>query len=309
MNNFLYDNANVARYVQTVFQKNRAKNARTKLSKLSDFLNWLETNYRISEESNEFFISLLNKEDTINAYTIYINTLPISNKKEKLREIRNFFEYFKKKKLVSEEIFLRTKELLSLQKDDSEEIPKYFKEYLTWIQVRILLRKATLKFPTCNPYKLNALVMLVYCSGIRTKELLEIKRKDINFKEGIIQTSKRQIAFPLHIIPQILRYFDSDPERINAFNLDGPEVEKINRALLSYTKKNVKINLHTLRKFFIINCIIKGYSAEDIARLIGFKAEAHIKKYRQILSKKTLREIYDEQLGRSHHAISKKNRN
>lgn len=149
------------------------------------------------------------------------------------------------------------------------------KEYLTQEELIDICDKLPLIFK--YHHKIEALLTLMFESGVRPKNVLNLKREDINFetKTILIKNTKTYIDKTLPLSDRacklLLTYFNQEVEKNNAFN--------ISKSILIYTFKKInvclglkkKISPYTMRRCFAHHMIREGVKLTALQLNMGHK--------------------------------------
>jgi len=185
---------------------------------------------------------------------------------------------------------------------------KKLPEYLTIEEMEILLNT-----PDASPAGIrdNTLMEVLYASGIRVSELINIKRADVNTEMGFIRVSgkgskerivpitdfvaKKLDHYVAEIRPQLLKTEDNDDlfitNRGRGFTRQGLWKTIKKYELLSGIRKN--ITPHTFRHSFATHLIENGADLRAVQEMLGHSDISTTQIYTQISTKK-IREMYKQ---------------
>lgn len=109
--------------------------------------------------------------------------------------------------------------------------------------------------------KVICIIKTLFFSGMRPKELVNLKREDINLdkQEIIIKNTKtfkaRKIYIPQDIVVSIKAVFNNEPEKTNAFNTTEPMIyyyfKKINEVFKPSVKLYPYLGRHSYARMFL----------------------------------------------------------
>ncbi len=148
-----------------------------------------------------------------------------------------------------------------------------------------------------NPTKMEAILYLLFYTGIRVGEIDYIKRGDINLEERKIKIygektkEERIVKFNETTKNVFNSYFMTEPEERNAFNIKSGGVRKICEKLDKNLDKH--IYPHLFRHSFAIMLAKKGVGLEALRKLLGhsdIKTTAIYLRYKD----NDISEIYDK---------------
>jgi integrase/recombinase XerD len=191
----------------------------------------------------------------------YLLSLNLSTNSVRLiyASIRFLFSEILKKPFSTDEIPIKKKE-------------KLLPNVLSKEQINLIINNA-------NNIKHRLVIKILYSSGIRLNELLNIKRKDIDFDRNLIKINKgkgnkdRITLLSDNIKLDLLKYYS-----ITNFNTEylfegrnGRYAKKsVQKILEKYSKNlNVKVYPHLLRHSFATHLLEKGIDIRYIQKLLG----------------------------------------
>ena len=122
---------------------------------------------------------------------------------------------------------------------------------------------------------------LIYSSGLRTYELVRLKKYDFDFNNLMISVKEgkgkkdRQTILKPSLVNQVMKYLkylkNDNPYFFQTYR--GHISERSFQEVLSRGIKKAgiqkKITLHDLRHSFAINCLDKGIDIEDLRKMLG----------------------------------------
>ncbi len=129
-----------------------------------------------------------------------------------------------------------------LTEEELKELYVFCARYMCWLE----------------PIKVKAVLYILYYTGIRIGEFLNLKRKDIDLKNNIIYIrlpnkakKERKVPFTKKLRPILKEYFATELEECNAFNMTAG---KLSNMLINYIKdckpNNKNVSWHTFRRSF-----------------------------------------------------------
>ena len=126
--------------------------------------------------------------------------------------------------------------------------------------------------------KANAIFYILFYTGIRKGELLNLKRNDFNFEENSLKVwgqktkEERVVYFPVKLNVILQEYFKSEPkESINAFNISLYDLTYLTKKLKSCFPQK-KISIHVWRHSSARYMIEKGIPLGIVSKLLGHKS-------------------------------------
>ena len=246
------------------------------------------------KKENKNIISV--DKDTIRKYLKYLDKHKLSNKtiSRKISALRTFYNYLVDIKKVEDNIFLQIK---------NPKIEKKLPNYLTSDEIDMIL----CSFADNDFYEVrNHLVIeLIYSTGLRASELLNIKLKDIDLNNKEIKVmgkgSKERIVYYGDYVTDLLKSYLNKYRRsikseylIISKNKEQLNISVLNKIIKEACKKvGIKRNIstHTLRHTFATDLLNNGSSINSVKTLLGHESLATTQIYTHITSEK-IKEIY-----------------
>ncbi len=140
--------------------------------------------------------------------------------------------------------------------------------YLTMDEMKLLI-------DTAVDERDNLIVKLLYTTGVRVSELVNIKKKDIDFKTGDIKIfgkgSKERIVniSSLFVMDQIYKYSLEFDDEQKIIDLDTATVQDTIRKLRKQAGIKKKVTPHKLRHSFATHLLQSGGNIVVIQQLLG----------------------------------------
>jgi len=257
---------------------------------INDYINFIYIEKKLSDNTKEAYLKDLTafnefinkkidkiKTEDIRNYINHLYDLNVTDKTlaRKIVSIRTFFNYLMKEKLI---------DVNPCEKIESPKLKKTLPNTLSEEDINKLLN---FKPKTALEYRNKAMIELMYATGIRVSELVNLELNDINLKDNYIRCfgkgKKERIVPMADITTDILR------EYIEVYRqslLKGHLTDKV--FLSSYGKgitrqgffkllkeiaKNQGINKdfspHTLRHSFATHLLEYGADLRSIGELLG----------------------------------------
>ena len=261
------------------------------------------TNYRVDLlEFNEFMNEKLldiNKDD-VNNYLKYLydNNISKSSISRKLSSLRSFYNYLMKKEIIDINYFGMIKNpkksgsLPKFVKDD--EIKKMFDipDTRTWIGMRNLL-----------------IIRMLYATGLRVSELINIKLNDLNINDRTIKilgkgSKERIVVFGNHTKEALEDYLNRGRRQVDFhgspylfLNKDGNRlstryVRKIIDDIIFKASVTHHVSPHMLRHTFATGMLNNGADLVSVKDLLGHESLNTTSIYTHV-SDERIKEIYN----------------
>ena len=261
---------------------------------LNDFLDYLnyELNYsdntiKSYEEDLKAFNNYIDDnnlsylkiaKDEIRLYLKYLDDNKLSNRSisRMLSSLRTYYKYLVLKKIIKNNPFRDIK---------NPKISKRLPNYLNNIEIEDLTNSYSLDNPT--NIRNHLIIELLYSTGIRVSELVNIKINDINFNDNTIRIlgkgSKERIVlfgdYAKEIIDKYLKVArdtfikksNNDYLILNCFGnkLTTRSVEKIVKDASYGLKLKNKVTPHTIRHTFATDMLNNGADIKSVQELLG----------------------------------------
>ena len=282
------------------------------IQSISEYLTYLEVERGLSQNTvlayeNDilgFFDYFKNIEDPneikrihFSEYTVYLaqNGLLSSSVTRKIASIKGFFRFLAANKEI------KSNPSLSVS---SPKIPKKLPKVISYEEIEKLLKNRL-------TIKEKAVFELLYATGLRVSELVNLAVKNVDFKTGLIRTTGK--GSKDRIVPMgkkakeaLSRYMKERNLLLKAKMGSGAESdyiflndksEKISRQwVYNFIKKqgetiNKTISPHTIRHSFATHLLENGADLRAVQELLGHRSVVTTQLYTHI-SKKRLREVY-----------------
>lgn len=240
-------------------------------------------------------------EDELTEYTAWMKSQgkSIPTVARSIASIKNFYKFLISKGLVEEN---PTGGLVP------EKVEQKLPQILTGKEVDLLLEQ-----PECTDlkgYRDRAMLELLYATGIRVSELIDLEITDVNIAAGIVRCRghERERVIPLYpaavralkeyiefIRPQML----ASPDISNLFvNVSGERMSrqgfwKIIKTYQIKAKIEKTITPHTLRHSFAAHLLENGADIHAIQEMLGHADISSTQVYSQLV-KKQLKDVYNK---------------
>lgn len=283
---------------------------------VQNFVNFLERDKRLStntlqsyrrdieqyftylQEINLQNISNSNKT-TVIAYLLYLQKKgrATSTISRNLASIRSFYQYVSKNKMIDHD---PTAEL------ESPKVEKKLPQILSTEEVELLLEQ-----PQCidlKGFRDKAMLELLYATGIRVTELIQLNIHDVNLEIAFIKCSKgtreRMIPIGSMAIAALKEYLTKSrplliqrsDEKALFVNINGGRLTrqgfwKIIKQYKNQAKISKDITPHTLRHSFAAHLLENGADLRSIQEMLGHSDISSTQIYAQ-MAKNKLKEVY-----------------
>lgn len=216
-----------------------------------------------------------------------------------LASLKNFYSY------VVSSGFLERMPVMDIRVNRGE---KKLPQILTGREIELLLSQ-----PVCidaKGYRDKAMLELMYATGIRVSELIELDVDDVNLEQGIIKCSsaKKSRAIPLY--PAALKALSAylrdirdtmvaTPDEPALFvNINGVRMSrqgfwKILKHYQTTAHIDKDITPHTLRHSFAVHLLENGADLGSLQELMGHSDISSTQMYTQLINQK-LKSVYDK---------------
>ena len=282
---------------------------------LEEYLKELAVNKNYSENTieaykrdlNEYFLYLkennkdyLNMDyESIRKYLSYLTDKKDTNStiSRKISSLRGFYSYLRLNEFIKNNPF----KLINLPKKE-QKLPRFF--YYNEIEELFNACDTSNSLGQRN----LAILEVLYATGTRVSELINIKLEDINFKEKQIKVlgkgNKERIVFlGEYAVDALQDYLNDGYLFLNRYNLDyvflnhlGNKItrrgiEDILTKLIKKTSIDKKISPHMIRHSFATHLLNEGCDLESVQEMLGHESISATAIYTHVTDDR-IKEIY-----------------
>lgn len=260
---------------------------------IRQFAEWLQKN----EDSDVIDATQLNISD----YILHLQSVGKSGAtvSRSLASLKNFYAY-----LVSSG-FLEKTPVTDIYVDRGE---KKLPQILTGKEIELLLAQ-----PACidaKGYRDKAMLEVLYATGIRVSELIDLDIDDVNLEQGIIKCNKAKKSRMIPLYPAALRALsvyihnirdsmlaDVD-ERALFVNVSGSRMSrqgfwKLLKHYQATAHIDKEITPHTLRHSFAVHLLENGADLGSLQELMGHSDISSTQLYTHMINQK-LKSVYEK---------------
>lgn len=274
------------------------RDKRLSLNTLQSYRRDIEQYLMYLEEINLQNISATNKT-TVIAYLIYLQKKgrATSTISRNLASIRSFYQYMTRNKVIENDPTLEL---------ESPKVEKKLPQILSTEEVELLLDQ-----PKCvdlKGYRDKAMLELLYATGIRVSELIQLDLDEISLDLGYIRCKKgsRERIIPIGSIaiaavkeylakarPMLIQRNDEESVfvNINGGRLTRQGFWKIVKQYKNQAKINKDITPHTLRHSFAAHLLENGADLRSIQEMLGHSDISSTQIYAQ-LARNKIKDVY-----------------
>ena len=282
---------------------------------LEEYLKELSVNKNYSENTieaykrdlNEYFLYLkennkdyLNMDyESIRKYLSYLTDKKDTNStiSRKISSLRGFYSYLRLNEFIKNNPF----KLINLPKKE-QKLPRFF--YYNELEELFNACDTSTSLGQRN----LAILEVLYATGTRVSELINIKLEDINFKEKQIKVlgkgNKERIVFlGEYAVDALQDYLNDGYLFLNRYNLDyvflnhlGNKItrrgiEDILTKLIKKTSIDKKISPHMIRHSFATHLLNEGCDLESVQEMLGHESISATAIYTHVTDDR-IKEIY-----------------
>ena len=279
---------------------------------ISEYLNWLEVERGLSRNTIDaykndligffdYFQNIENldeiKRNNFSEYTMFLasNNISASSITRKIASIKGFFKY------VSANREIKANPALAI---NSPKLPKRLPKVITFEEIKKLLNNLL-------TVKEKAVFELLYATGLRVSELVNLEIKNVDFKNNLIKTTgkgskerfvpvgkKAKAALNEYLKQRELilktKFGSNYKENAIFINDNGKKISR--QWVYNFIKKqgetiHKQISPHTIRHSFATHLLENGADLRAVQELLGHSSVVTTQLYTHI-SKKRLKEIY-----------------
>ncbi|HDI02935.1 MAG TPA: hypothetical protein ENF67_00105 [Candidatus Pacearchaeota archaeon] len=126
--------------------------------------------------------------------------------------------------------------------------------------------------------KSELMIRMLYYTGLRVSELVNLKREDIDLEKGICLVKgkgnkERQVFLPKKLKEKLKVFFEKHPDYVYVFSRDKPltprNVQKILKRIAKKLEIKKKVTPHKLRHSFATHLLESGVNIRTIQALLG----------------------------------------
>ena len=238
------------------------------------------------------------KKDIINYLEYLNNNNSVASVARKLTTIKNFYTYLTKI------------EYIKINITEGIERPKLSKKLPQVLTIEEVDKLLDIPLNSAFDYRNKAMLELMYGTGLRISELLDLKLGDIDFENCIVRclgkgNKERIVPIGEYVIFYLNAYLEHRPillkKRKNEYlflNSRGDKLSrfsffKILKSILKSKNINKNISPHSLRHSFATHILEGGGDLRSIQELLGHSDISTTKIYTHI-SNKQLKEDYEK---------------
>jgi integrase/recombinase XerD len=255
-----------------------------------DFLKNLETEIKISKMSD---YTLRNYLDFNKQLLEHAKKLPDEIDSQ---DIKNFLAYKMSDKASSSNILFLSSIRFAysnlLKKDPTIGIKRPKKENKL---PSVLTKEEVLKlFDSAQNFKSNLMLKLLYSSGLRVSELVNLKKENLDFNENIGWVRKgkgkkdRMILISEKLSKKLKKFVDKHPDWKFLFSENTPmttrNIQKIVQKAAKKAGINKEVHPHTLRHSFATHLLENGTDIRKIQILLGHNSLSTTERYTHVSS-------------------------
>ncbi len=216
-----------------------------------------------------------------------------------LASLKNFYVY-----LVSSG-FLEKSPVLDIHIDRE---PKKLPQILTGKEIELLLAQ-----PLCvdaKGYRDKAMLEVMYATGIRVSELIELDVEDVNLDVGVIKCNGEKKSRVIPLYPAAMRALEAylkevrgsmilDPSETALFvNVNGTRMSrqgfwKILKHYQETAHIDKDITPHTLRHSFAVHLLENGADLDSLQELMGHSDISSTQMYTHMINQK-IKSVYEK---------------
>ena len=282
------------------------------MSKIDEFLSYLSDNKNYSE------LTIKNYGIDLREFSLYIKKdLCLVNKDDVKKYLNFLFVKDDKNKTVSRKIstlksfykYLYNNGLVSVNPVSNIKYPKKEKSLPKFIPYNELENMIEISKKGYFGVRNNLIVELMYGTGVRVSELVNIKLDDIDYDNKSIRIlgkgSYERIVFYGDYVSEVLdTYINGFRKELlhgkqniylllnkNGDNITSRGIEKIIDNIIKETSIKVKVSPHTLRHTFATHLLDNGCDLRSVQELLGHKNINTTEVYTHVTSER-LKDVY-----------------
>lgn len=143
----------------------------------------------------------------------------------------------------------------------------------------------------------KAVISFLYYAGLRIDDVANVKREQFNLEKNMAtvyigkQNMEKNILIPIRLKIMLEKYFMSEAEEFNAFNMTKTQIENLFRRLKPMLPE-LELKPHKLRKSFATNAYKLGMTLEEIQSMFGHANIATTQIYVQEATSEEIKKKY-----------------
>ncbi|MDD6879208.1 MAG: site-specific tyrosine recombinase XerD [bacterium] len=289
---------------------------------IDDFINYITFEKRLSKNTINSY-----KKDLIK-YNDYLSKKKVNSINNiKVEDIEEYLKYLKNNNYTVTSIarklttiknyhkYLFQRGIISINVAESIERPKLRKALPKVMSVEQVDRLLNIECNTPFDYRNKAMLELLYGTGLRISELLNLKLSDIDIENCIVRcigkgNKERIVPIGEYVIFHLEKYLNERTKLTNNKRSDYLFLNKLGGKLSRFSffkiikrllnEKNIKVDIspHTLRHSFATHMLEYGADLRSIQELLGHSDIATTKIYTHI-SNNRIKEDYNKYHPRS----------
>ena len=282
---------------------------------IDEYINFIYIEKKLSDNTKaaylrdlKYFSSYLNNKDAkrictddIKNYINYLNNIKESRKTitRKLVSIRTFFDFLVKENIIKNN---------PCEKIDS---PKQIRTLPKTLNIQEVTKLLDLHPKTALEYRNRAMLELMYATGLRVSELVNLETNDINLNDGYVKCfgkGRKERIIPMgdnmiNILdeyinvyrPTLLKGYLTDKVFISSYGkgITRQGFFKILKKAANDAGIKKDFSPHTLRHSFATHLLDHGADLRSIGEMLGHENIKTTQIYTHITNKK-IRKDYDE---------------
>ena len=211
----------------------------------------------------------------------------VRTRNQRLAAIKSFYQYCSFEEIENLD---NIKKILSIK---TKKFPKYSKEYLTETEVKMIFD--SIDTSTIKGRRNLLVIALLYDTGARASELINLKVENIRLEESIVVLTgkgnkQRTICIMENTRKLLINYFKEN-NISSGYVFQNKFSEKMNERFLRTVVRNVSeklnkdISPHTFRKTRATHLLKKGINILYIQEFLGHESIITTQEYAKVLQK------------------------
>lgn len=213
-----------------------------KILAVKEFLNFIIWKNKLMLQYDELDFTYLDNPNIISQYLLFLKKVRKNSGahiRAKKTAIKQFYQF-----LIEKQGLTQTFEYYWSNLPDIELVDSKRHRILSHQELKYLINKVALNGYYRNPYFFKALIYFLYYTGLQEQYFKYLFRIDFDLGNNTVYTpDHRQAFYPESVKKLLITYFNSEPEKINAFNLTTKKLATFRAILRKYklNKKNITI--------------------------------------------------------------------
>ncbi|ADP76825.1 integrase family protein [Methanothermus fervidus DSM 2088] len=235
----------------------------------------------------------------LNSFLRFIEDKEINKKRDLIKQMKRYLVLLKRKNrseryrhLVAV-VFRNLLKTLNMDPNNlkTPKVPKSIPKSISEKEVKRLFKAA-------EKLRDKVILMLLYKTGLRVSELVNLKLKDIDFTDRSIKVrgkgnKERVVFFDEECKTLLEKYIKNNSVNEKLIDISVRQIQRIVKKTAKKAKIKKRVTPHVLRHSYATHLLEKGLNIRYIQKLLGHSSLSTTEIYTKVTNKK-LKEKYDK---------------